>query len=193
MLNDKQIKIADYLLKYLDSKGGRSSLNDYPLELDKQGFDYMDRSFVPDFLREHLSLIEYWGDAKIWITLTPNGYKASKIGLRKYLEQVEKEKQLETDSLSATIEGVRNAKRTAKISICCSIIAIVISLIVPFINSRNQSDTKGQNGKNKTDQRVYVNINDSVIDIRHFKDSIKNSLKHDSVFLNDIKQLINKK
>jgi hypothetical protein len=133
MLNDKQIEIADYLLKYLESNGGKSSLDDYTSKLYKQGFDHMDRSYVPDFLREHLGLIEYWGDEQYWITLTPNGFKASKIGLKKYLEQIEKTEQLETESLSATIEGVRVAKRTAKISIYCSILAIVISMIIPFL------------------------------------------------------------
>jgi hypothetical protein len=38
MLNYKQIEIANFLLKYLYSVGGSSSLDDYPHKMNEQGF-----------------------------------------------------------------------------------------------------------------------------------------------------------
>ena len=91
MLNKQQIEIADYILKYLESAGGKSSIDDYPHKLEKNGFDYFESSFTIDYLIEHTGLIDNWKTDR-WIRLTPNGYKAAKIGIEEYFKEVEKEK-----------------------------------------------------------------------------------------------------
>lgn len=194
MLNKQQIEISDYILKYLESSGGKSSIDDYPQKLQKNGFDDFESSFVIDYLIKHVGLIDHWKIDR-WIRLTPTGYKAAKTGIEEYLKEVEKQKQLESESLSASIEGDKTAKRTAKTSRILSIIAIVSAIIIPFsieifnnvVNKPTDTNTNSKNGIENSNSTIPYSFADTL-----FIEEIKSSLKHDTVFLNEIKYLINK-
>jgi hypothetical protein len=194
MLNQKQIEIADFLLKYIDSVGGKSSIDDYPQKLQKNGFDYFESSFVIDYLIKYIGLIDHWKTDR-WIRLTPTGYKAAKTGIEEYLKEVENQKKLELESLSASIEGDKTAKETAKTSKTLSIIAIAAAIIIPFsieifqniVNKPSDTYTNSKNGIENSNSTIPLNFADTL-----FIEKIKNSLKHDTLFLNEIKDLINK-
>jgi hypothetical protein len=194
MLNQEQIAIANFLLKYLKDCGGKSSLDDYPHKLEKKGFDYFESSFTIDFLIAHTGLLDNWKTDR-WIRLTTEGYKAADIGFEKYFEQVEKEKKLEIDSLSATIEGVETAKRTAKTSKIISITAIVAAIVIPIsievfknvVNKPSDDKTNSQNGIENSNPAILLNLSDTLLIKK-----LKYSLKHDTVFLDGIKGLINR-
>ena len=83
MLNKQQIEIADYILKYLESAGGKSSIDDYPHKLEKNGFDYFESSFTIDYLIEHTGLIDNWKEHicayKMLVSLIFSIYRYSNI------------------------------------------------------------------------------------------------------------------
>ena len=76
-------------------------------------------------------------------------------------------------------------------------IAIGISLIVPFLvvkfdkyinRPENQTNTNGKNRQEITNSVIPLQLADTVL----IKE-LKNSLKHDTVFLNELKKEINEK
>ena len=191
MLNDNQLKIADFLLKYLDSVGGKSSLDDYPAKLRKQGFDDFDWHTLVKILIEHLGLIDYAGNSDYWIMLTPKGNKAAKIGVEKYFDEIEKEQQLDSKQKQASIDSVKISKRSLIISIVAILISFSFAIINLFENKKEQkienTQQESNNGNDIANSGNSVHISDSL-----YIEKVKNSLKHDTVFINEIKDLINK-
>lgn len=185
MLTKKQIKIADFLLKYLYSVGGSSSLDDYPAKLREQGFDDFECHMLRQILIEKLELIDFVGRVDYIIMLTPEGNKAATIGIEKYLDDIEQEKQLDIKAKESSISGVRNAKRL-------SIIAITASIVIPFsieifknvVNKPSDSNANSNNRIENSNSTIPLKLADTL-----FIEELKNSLKHDTVFLNSIKDL----
>lgn len=186
MLNLKHSEIADFLLKYLYSVGGRSSLDDYPIKLKEQGFDKFEWHIVRQILIKNLKLISYVGNSDYNIILTPEGNKAAKMGIEKYLDQIEQDKQLDREEKKSSIKGVKNAKVLA-------IIAIIASFLLPIsIDIFNKKIYNPSNVDANSDSGIKIGHSDIP---SYFTDSLlieelKNSLKHDTLFLNDIRQLI---
>ena len=190
MLNPQQTAIANFLLKYLDAKGGKSSKDDYPEKLQGQNFEHWDCDYVTTFLIDQAGLIDYLNESKYYITLTTDGYHAAKIGLNEYFKELDQDKELDREAKISSIDGVRSAKLFSKNSLALSMIAILLSAFAIWQNLPN----------NKTiEQGVYNTRNGksggNTTNIDYTLDSItiekfKHSLKHDSVFLNEIKQLI---
>ena len=191
MLNRQQVEIADFLLKHLESRGGKSSLDDYPEKLRKQGFDDFDWHTLVKILIDHLGLLDYAGNSDYWIMLTPEGNKAAKIGIEKYFEEIEQDKQLDRNEKLANISGVDTAKKTARISIAISIFAVIASIVIPLllnkteVNNPAKVNTQSDNGQKATNSQIPFQLTDTL-----FIEKVKYSLKHDSIFLKDIKQLI---
>ncbi len=191
MLNRQQVEIADFLLKHLESHGGKSSLDDYPEKLRKQGFDDFDWHTLVKILIDHLGLLDYAGNSDYWIMLTPEGNKAAKIGIEKYFEEIEQDKQLDRNEKLANISGVDTAQKTARISIAISIFAVIASIVIPLllnkteINNPAKVNTQSDNGQKATNSQIPFQLTDTL-----FIEKVKYSLKHDSIFLKDIKQLI---
>jgi hypothetical protein len=191
MVSENQIKIADFLLKYLYSVGGKSSKDDYPEKLNEQGFNKLDWHATIQILIEYYGLIDYVGNSDNWIMLTPEGNKVAKNGINKFLDEINKEKQLRTKQKKATISSAKISKG----SLIISIIAIVMSSYQFFTNTLkenigyNRSDThnKSNNRQPSTKPCNSFDVRDSL-----YIEEVKNSLKHDIVFLNEVKQLIDK-
>ena len=193
MLNDKQIEIADHLLKYLDQKGGKSSLDDYPSEMHQQGFEEFEWSFVKEFLREQVELIYYLGNTDYILALTLAGYKAAKMGIVKYFEMIEEEKQLEKENIINNIEGIRSSKKLSKRAIG---VAVFVPLLIGGLNlgiqiSLNHSANSDPNGVNNINH-THSNLGSSKSDSA-FIEKIKHSLQNDPKFLNDLKVVVNEK
>ena len=184
MLNQKQIEIADFLLKYLYSVGGSSSLDDYPAKLRKQGFDDFEWHSLRQILIENLELINFVGRSDYNIMLTPDGNKAAKIGIEKYLAEIEQDKQLDRKAKKSSIHGIRNAKIFSGIAIVISILSLIKE---PLINKIYNTNNQSHNGQEISNPNIPIQAADTL-----FIEELKNSLKHDTVFLNDIKDLINK-
>lgn len=189
MLNTQQIQIADYLLNYLKANGGKSSKDDYPEKLQAQNFDRWECNYTTIFLIDQSGLVDYLDDSRYYISLTTNGYHAAEIGLEKYFKKIDQDKELDREAKNATIEGVKTAKIVSKISLVFSGIAILISIY----SIRNkvlgyQNDNANANGSNRKSDGNSIYEYDTLDSITIEK--FKHSLKHDSVFLNEIKQLI---
>ncbi|MGA3012437.1 MAG: hypothetical protein ABSD71_00235 [Bacteroidales bacterium] len=183
MLNERQREIADYLLKYIEKKGGKSSLDDYPSEMNNKGYEEFEWSYIKEFLREQVGLLYYLGNSEYTIALTPEGYNAAKVGIVKYFQSIEEDKQLQRDSMINNIEGIHSSKKLSKIAI---VVAIVVPAFSIGINLWIQM---------KPDHKGFINDNnisttkqDSVL-----VEKIRFKLKNDPKFLNDLKDLINRK
>ena len=196
MLSKRQFEAANALLKHLEKREGKSSLDDYPFALRELGFENVDRHSLVDFLID-CDLIYYAGDTDYWIKLRPDGYKAAKIGIEKYFEEIEQDKQLDRDEKRANITGVETAIKNSKNSKTFSLIAIGISLLVPFLvvkfdnhvnRPENQTDTNGKNRQETTNSVIPLQLADTVL----IKE-LKNLLKHDTLFLEELKKGINEK
>jgi len=188
MLNQKQIEIADFLLKYLYSVGGSSSLDDYPAKLSKQGFNDFEWHSLRQILIENLELINFVGRSDYNIMLTPDGNKAAKIGIEKYLAEIEQDKQLDREAKKSSISGVRNAKKLSVIAIAASVlIPLSLEIFKNVVNKPTDANANSENGIKIGNSTVPLNLADTL-----FVEEIKNSLKHDTVFLNEIKDLIDK-
>jgi hypothetical protein len=197
MLNKQQVEIADFLLKHLESRGGQSKRENYIETLVQHGINPFDIEPVIRLLVDDLKLIRSEGAIDSELYLKPEGIRVAKIGIVKYMDEIDQDKQLDRAAKKATIKGVDTANKTAKVSKILSIVAIVISIILPFlvvrydnfINKKNdptKSDTDRQNGKNYTNSQIPFQLTDTL-----FVEKLKYSFKHDSVFLNEVKQLIN--
>ena len=183
MLNEKQKEIADYLLKYLEQKSGKSSLDDYPSVMQNQGFDDFEWNFLKDFMRDQLGLVYYSGNTDYILALTREGFRAAKVGIGRYFELIEEEKELEKINLIYSIEGVKSSKKLSKIAITVAIVVPILSVVINFWVQQNfsQKDVKNEN-------RISTTKSDSAN-----MENIKYKLKNDPKFLNDLKDLIKKK
>lgn len=191
MLNNQQIEIADFLLKYLESVGGKSSIDDYPHELEKNGFDYFESSYIIDFLIRHARVINNWKTDR-WICLTPEGYKAAKIGIKKYFEQIEKDKELDIESKKQNITGIKKANKNSKRALIIAIVVpILISSIQIYFDYRKNSIANRNNNSNIRPDINHSQFPFNMADTLFIK-KIKNSLKHDSAFINELKKSITK-
>ena len=183
MLNEKQKEIADYLLKYLEQKGGKSSLDDYPSEMQNQGFDDFEWNFLKDFLRDQLGLVYYSGNTDYILALTREGFRAAEVGIGRYFELIEEEKELEKINLISSIEGVKSSKKLSKIAI---IVAIIVPLLSIGINLWVQKVSDQKDVKNESNIRTTKSDSTNM-------EKIKSHLKNDPQFLNDLKDLVKKK
>jgi hypothetical protein len=188
MLSENQIKISDFLLKYLYSVGGKSSKDDYPEKLNEQGFNKLDWNATIQILIEYYGLIDYVGNSDNWIMLTPEGNKVVKNGINKFLDEIEHDKKLGREEKESSISGVRNAKILSIAAIAVSImIPVSIEVFKDVINKPSKIDGNSKNGIELSHSNIPIKLTDSL-----FIEEVKNSLKHDTVFLNEVKQLIDK-
>ena len=182
MLNEKQKEIADYLLKYLEQKGGKSSLDDYPSEMQNQGFDDFEWNFLKEFLREQLGLVYYSGNTDYILALTREGFRAAEVGIGRYFELIEEEKELEKTNLITNIKGVKSSKKLSTIAITVAIVVPILSVVINFWvqQSFSQKDVKNESNI-RTTKSDSINM-----------EKIKFHLKNDPQFLNDLKDLVKK-
>ena len=176
MLKERQTEIADILLKELMSEN--VVYVDYTVELGKYGYSEPETKIVIEILTNDYNLayyhIEKLNNKTYYIlTLTPEGNKAAKLGIEKYILKREKE------------------NRKSKTPIIISIIALFIAAIQPGIElyklvwPENETDNRNYQGKNgyyHTDSVVKQILSDTT-----FVEKLKDSLKHDIKFLNELK------
>ena len=176
MLKQRQAEIADILLKELISEN--VVYVDYPVELGKYGYSEPETKIVIEILTNDYNLayyhIEKLNNKTYYIlTLTPEGNKAAKLGIEKYILKREKE------------------NRKSKTPIIISIIALFIAAIQPGIalyklvwseNETENGHNKSYYGQNHTDSIIKLVLSDEL-----FIEKLKDSLKHDTVFLNELK------
>jgi hypothetical protein len=190
MLTQQQIEITDFLLKYLESVGGKSSLDDYPAMLRKQGFDDLEWHSLIQVLIQDFGLIKNIGNSDYWIMLTPDGNRAAQIGIDNFLKEIESDEQLERDYKLANIDGIKKANKNSKIAV---IIAVIVPLLIAaiqiyFDNGKNTISDRNDNGNDRTEiyhSQFPLELTDTLL-----VEKIQYLLKHDTIFLNDIKNLI---
>lgn len=194
MLTPLQIEIADALLKHLIEFNGKSSLDEYPEYLRKRGFNWLDYNIVIQLLIKQLELIDYAGNDDYFINLTLEGNKAANIGMKKYLELREEDIQLDRQAKRASIKGVEKANKNSKLAMVIAIIIpIVLAVLQISIQYKNQINNAGNDRDGNSHIRTQDGHSDKPFNLTDslFIEELKNSLKHDTVFLNDIGRLIN--
>lgn len=172
MLNDRQLQIANLLLKHMEDRKGKSNIIDSEKYLAENGFNGSETSLVISFLINHYKLIEYfsvnlYGNTEFHIRITPEGNKAIKWGIDKYIKKKE--------------------KRPNKRSEIIAMIALVVASIQPGIALKNLIFPE-----NKTENRYYQSENRKVKSSsftisEELFEKLKDSLKHDAKFLNELK------
>lgn len=193
MLNQRQIKAADVLLNHMRENDGRSSKDEYPGLMNELGISNFDTELLVQLLVDHLQLIAYYGESKYIIILTPKGNQVSNKGVANYFKELEKEKELETKAKETSIDGIKKANQNAVIAI---VIAIVMPLLIAVVQiySGNGNETIDQRN-NDSSIRAHVDNPQLPLQLTDtlFIKELKNSLKHDTVFLNDLmKQMSHK-
>ncbi len=176
MLNDRQLKIAELLFKHMDDKNGKTNVEDSKKYLTDKGFNENEISLVMSFLINHYKLIEYhsvnlYGNTEFHIRITPEGNKAIKWGIEKYIKKKER----------------NSNQKTIRISI----IALVIASIQPGIALYNlifpENKTENRNYESDYRQNPTDSIVKQVLSNETFIEILKDSLKHDTEFLNELK------
>jgi hypothetical protein len=203
MLNERQLKIAEALLKHLESRNGKSNYKLYTEELGKLVYSDSDVETIVDILTDNYGLTKNYGVyttnigyefKDYYIRLTPEGNKAVEIGIKKYEEELEYDKQLERDAKVASI-------KTSRWAIGISFMSLVIAIAVPFLVEKCKNDVptktepknqvydtnnceSGERCKNKyVEHTGFPNkLTDSSL-----IEKLKDSIKHDTKFLNELK------
>jgi len=179
MLNEKQLIISETILNFIKEKENIVSKYELQKYLLKDSFESKEIDVVTSFLEIHYKLIEPFTKIMIsheyeYFRITPEGNKAIKIGIVKYLARKEKE------------------NKKSKTPIIISIIALVIAAIQPGIalynliwaeNKTKNSYYQGENGNNNNDSIISKILSDPI-----FVEKTKDIFKHDTVFLNELKR-----
>lgn len=202
MLNDRQLKIAEALLKHLESRNGISNYNIYTPELEKLDYSDSDIEILIAILEVDYNLVQTFGTRtlgdlvidKFSIRLTSEGNKAAKIGIKKYIEEIESDKELDRQVKKSTV-------KTSRWAIGISFISLIIAIAVPFSVEKCKNDVPT---KTEPKNQVYDTYNcesgerckNEHIEHTGFPnkltdsslvEKLKDSLKHDTKFLNELK------
>jgi len=200
MLNKRQIEIADILLKRL--KSGNIVTDSYSLELKQLGYSKTETVITTEILINDYKLIYYHVEINPLLkyntlALTSEGNKAESIGIQKYIDQVEYDKQLDRD---AKVAGIR----TSKLAIYISFAALIITLIMPLLETpkTNLDSNMPINGNKHSDnccypENFYPQVKHTQLPDKRTDSSLveklKDSLKHDTKFLNELKLELKRK
>jgi len=196
MLNNRQIEIADILLKILSSENIVS--DNYSDELQKLGYNEFEVKILIEILINSYNLAYYHIEnlhVKTFyiLTLTPEGNKAAKKGIKKYIQEIEYDKQLDRDAKVASI-------KTSKWAIGISFTSLLIAIVVPFLVEKCKNDvstkTEPKNqvyesnscdtGKNCNKYVEHTGFPNKLTD-SSLVEKLKDSIKHDTKFLNELK------
>lgn len=196
MLNKRQIGISDILLNNLKLSAEDPETKYYIDELRESGYEDFEVTTLIEILINHYNLVYYHTEnfhvrTLYYLILAPEGNKAAEIGIKKYIEEIEEDKQLDRKAKKASII-------TSRWAIGISIVSVIIAFTVPFLvevfknkivveseylkDSTNNHTKQTDNSANKSDSRLPFNRMTA-----RFIEEIKDSLKHDTKFLNELK------
>ena len=138
LLTENQIKIADVLLKHIESVGGTSSIDNYPHSLRKNNIEFFDAKPVIQILIQNIGIIDYLDKSDRFLILTPEGNIAAKKGIKKYINDINEEKELQIELAKSNIEAnkinAKNAEQNRK-NRRLNIIFFIINAILAAINA----------------------------------------------------------
>lgn len=172
MLTNEQIILADKLIKRIKTFN-YSTDNSYYEDLEKEGYDYFKVTESRELLVK-LDLFYRTGNSDYIVKLTTEGNKAAEVGIENYFSNKEKQ------------------NKKSKAPIIISIIALCLSAIDPAIKLKEtifpKNETKnryyqGENTKEHADSIISQILSDSI-----FIEKIENSIKHDTIFLYNLKK-----
>jgi len=181
-MEKEKIEIIDAILKFMFSNG-------YEFNTNNNNESDLTPAFETKFFRSEFKslvsenkLIRKFENSDCVFILTDEGKKASKIGISKYLDEIEQKEQLDIKSKTASVDSVR----LSKLAIGVSVLAIIASFAVPFLVVNNEQHIKNpeninatsQQGQNETNKSQSVRLTDSAL--------IEN-ITHDTTFLNELK------
>jgi hypothetical protein len=130
-MTDSLIEISDKFIAFFIKENG--------VRKDKELFDFIkEESINIELLKITNILVTYKiiersnTDPSVKF-LTPDGFKAAKIGIRKYIEEIEIDKALDRSVKIATI-------KTSRWAIGISVLSLIISIVVPLIIEKRQNN-----------------------------------------------------
>ena len=176
MLKDRQLSICNKVLKYIHESEKEVSYRELNTHLRHGGFNQGEINASVSFLENHYNLIESYTktfaiEQYICYRLTPEGNEVIKTGIEKYIK--------------------RKNKNYNKIAVIISIIALCLSAIDPALKLKDSISPKDEIKKGDGNSEYRNGNADSII--KHiitneaFIIKLKDSIKHDSVSLNELK------
>ena len=178
MLKEKQIEIGERLLKLFVDKDEMTD-KAYSDILMKEFSDVKINSIynVATILIDDYELIRRGVNNPNVKKITAEGYRAADIGLKEFIIEFNRKKELEIKNLEANIETAEIAKKNSKYSLTISIIALIITALVPVLNKILDNYEK-----NKTTQNTHSqNIDDNIMG----DTSARNKIDKDSTYYNE--------
>jgi hypothetical protein len=158
-MTDDLIEISDKFIAFFIKENG--------VRKDKELFDFIkDESINIELLKIINVLVTYKiiersnTDAGIKF-LTPDGFKAAKIGIKKYIEEIEYDKALDRSVKVATI-------KTSRWAIGISILSLFISIVVPILIEKQKNEVPS-----KTEIQNMIDNNNSNRDSTNYNCNFK--------------------
>jgi hypothetical protein len=146
-MTDSLIEISDKFISFFIEKNG--------VRKDKELLDFIKEQSINITLPEIINiliaykLIERSSVHAELKHLTPNGFKAAIIGIKKYIEEIELDKELDRRVKIATIT-------TSRWAIGISILSLIISIVVPVLIEKQKNEVPS-----KTEIQNMIDNNNS--------------------------------
>ena len=171
-MENTRLELIDDIIKFMyNSDNCRLSIPYHLHEFTNKGYSETMVIIVIDMLKNDYKFIYNFDESLSQFLLTNEGKKVAKIGIKKYLK-------------------ITNRKPKVWISILISVIALLVSAIQPTLTLFDRFTNK--EAKNRNYQSEYrKNQTDSIVkqvfSNETFIEILKDSLKHDTEFLNELK------
>lgn len=178
-MNEQQIELGEEILRRLVECNQEVHSSDLFDTFEE--FKYGAASLVTKLLDDHQLVEVTDSNYKGYnIRITVLGLRASKIGLKKYLENELEKERLDLLHKKTTIESSIKGNRLALLAIFVSVIFSADKIAGAYSTLANQGGNSAQHSNNKRDDRQSegeLRINPELIQ------TIRDSLLHDSIFI----------
>jgi len=186
MLTEDQIKLADLFIKHISTINYERGDN-YIIYFESTNQATQSQLIeIRKLLIDNGLLIKLY-KSDFTVKLSLNGQKALSIGIEKYFKELENAAKIDTNLKTATIE---NYKFTKKLSIAAIICSIIIPILVVIIDKQINTPEQESNYNRSDREEIIDSIVSQLLTDSVFIEKSKNILKHDTVFLNELKEKI---
>lgn len=188
MLTEEQIKLADLFIKHISTIDYEKDEN-YVLYFERTNQATQSQIIEIRKLLSDNGLITKLYKSDFTVKLSINGQKALTIGVKEYFKEIEKAEIIDSTLKSATIDNYKSTKKLSKYAIIFSfVVPILIAVFDKYVyNPERESNYKRSDRQEIVDSIVSQLLTDSV-----FIEKTKDFIKHDTVFLNELKEKITK-
>jgi hypothetical protein len=190
-MTDIQIEIGDKILKQFIENKGQLHQETYTNNLSKEyPYNQLEFGTIVRMMIDYYGLITRAYNDTNYKILTKQGYDAAGIGLRDYIDNFEREKQLDIDYKRQTIESLRYARKTTSIALKIAIIVPIVTVILQIILTYQINKLSDKKTNRNNNSQIGTNVNLSPFPSNRvncgFVKIISDSLKNDTAFIKEI-------